>query len=131
MNGACGWFCGTFYTKSSRRLRKTKKTILPPQAVPLPLQGRLNVSLRNSTHLNYLSQNVTFSHLLFGRVSSGRKTIFLDTVYSLFTIHYSPFTYSLRYGLFTFHFSLFTKSSWFYLFASRHPKIQLYTFINM
>ena len=29
--------------------------------------------LRDSTHLNYLSQNVTFSHLLFGRVSSGRK----------------------------------------------------------
>ena len=66
-----------------------KKTILPPQAVPLPLQGRLNVSLRDSTHLNYLSQNVTFSHLLFGRVSLGRRNNFLDTVYSLFTTHHS------------------------------------------
>ena len=33
-----------------------KKTILPPQAVPLPLQGRLNIPLRDSTHLNPPSQ---------------------------------------------------------------------------
>ena len=33
-----------------------KKTILPPQAVPLPLQGRLNVSLTEQPHLNPPSQ---------------------------------------------------------------------------
>ena len=67
--------------------------------------------LRDSTHLNYLSQNVTFSHLLFGRVSLGRKTIFLDTVYSLFTIH-------LLIPIRTFHFSLFTQTNRFYTSAA-------------
>ena len=34
-------------------------------------------SLRVSTHLYHLSQNVTFSHLLFGTVSLGRKHFML------------------------------------------------------
>ena len=90
-----------------------KKTILPPQAVPLPLQGRLNVSLRDSTHLNYLSQNVTFSHLLFGRVSLGRRNNFLDTVYSLFTTHRSLIHNDKDFSRFTSHFSRFYISSIF------------------
>ena len=83
-----------------------KKTILPPQAVPLPLQGRLNVSLRDSTHLNYLSQNVTFSHLLFGRVSSGRNTFSL-----IRSTHYSSLTIHLFIPIWSFHFSLFTNKN--------------------
>ena len=91
MNGACGWFCGTFYTKSSRRLRKTKKTILPPQAVPLPLQGRLNVSLRDSTHLTSLIKE---------------ENIFIDTFYSLFTTHHSLIYNDTVFSRFTSRFSL-------------------------
>ena len=59
--------------------------------------------LRDSTHLNYLSQNVTFSHLLFGRVSSGRKTISL-----LRSTHYSPLTIHLFIAIWSFHVSLLT-----------------------
>ena len=91
MNGACGWFCGTFYTKSSRRLRKTKKTILPPQAVPLPLQGRLNVSLRDSTHLTSLIRE---------------ENIFIDTFYPLFITHHSLIFSDTDFSRFTSHFSL-------------------------
>ena len=89
-----------------------QKKILPPQAVPLPLQGRLNVSLRDSTHLNYLSQNVTFSHLLFGRVSSGRKTFLL-----IRSTHYSSLTIHLFIAIWSFHVSLFTKKT---DFTSKH-----------
>ena len=59
--------------------------------------------LRDSTHLNYLSQNVTFSHLLFGRVSSGRKTFSL-----IRSTHYSSLTIHLLIPIRTFHVSLFT-----------------------
>ena len=61
--------------------------------------------LRDSTHLNYLSQNVTFSHLLFGRVSSGRKTFSLirSTHYSSLTIHLFIVIWSFHVSLLTFH----------------------------
>ncbi len=64
--------------------------------------------LRDSTHLNYLSQNVTFSHLLFGRVSSGRKTISLihSTHYSSLTIHLFIAIWSFHVSLLTFHLML-------------------------
>ena len=65
--------------------------------------------LRDSTHLNYLSQNVTFSHLLFGRVSSGRKTISL-----IRSAHHSLFTIHLFITIRTFHVSLLT-------FHLKHP----------
>jgi len=38
---------------------RPKKTILPPQAVPLPLQVRLNVSLTGYYPLKHLSQGRT------------------------------------------------------------------------
>ena len=59
--------------------------------------------LRDSTHLNYLSQNVTFSHLLFGRVSLGRKTIS-----SIRSTHYSSLTIHLFIAIRSFHVSLLT-----------------------
>ena len=64
--------------------------------------------LRDSTHLNYLSQNVTFSHLLFGRVSSGRKTFSLirSTHYSSLTIHLFIAIRSFHVSLLTFHLML-------------------------
>ena len=78
-----------------------KKTILPPQAVPLPLQGRLNVSLTGQ-HPPKLPLTKRDIQSPFVRQSLIReKNNFLDKVYS-------PFTYSSRYGLFTFQFSLFT-----------------------
>ena len=64
--------------------------------------------LRDSTHLNYLSQNVTFSHLLFGRVSSGKKTFSLirSTHYSSLTIHLFIAIWSFHVSLLTFHLML-------------------------
>ena len=85
--------------------------------------------LRDSTHLNYLSQNVTFSHLLFGRVSLGRKrrhkqiarlrnkcamtcigdmnqNSFTNMVCSLFTTHHSLIHNDMDFSRFTSHLML-------------------------
>ena len=69
-----------------------KKTILPPLAVPLPLQGRLNVSLTG--------QHPPKSSL------TREENNFLDTVYSLFTTHYSLIHNDTDFSRFTFLFSL-------------------------
>ena len=79
-----------------------------------------NISLRDSTHLNYLSQNVTFSHLLFGRVSSGRKTISL-----IRSTHYSPLTIHLLIPIRTFHSKLLLSDT---NFASKHLKFLILTY---
>ena len=95
---------------------------------PPSFARKVKFFLRDSTHLNYLSQNVTFSHLLFGRVSSGRKTFSL-----IRSTHYSPLIIHLFITIcfFTFHFSLFTKSSWFYLFTSLPLDIQKSNYIHL
>ena len=87
------------------------------------MSRKRNMKIKISTHLNYLSQNVTFSHLLFGRVSSGRETISLirSTHYSLLTTHYSPLTIHLFITIWSFHFSLITQS--YFLFHTRHMNI--------
>ena len=65
-----------------------KKTILPPQAVPLPLQGRLNVSL-------------TGQHP--PKLPLTKKTTFL-----IRSTHYSPLTTHLFIAIWSFHVSLLT-----------------------
>ena len=78
-----------------------KKTILPPQAVPLPLQGRLNVSLTGQ-HPPKLPLTKRDIQSPFVRQSLIREEKnFLDTVYSLSTTH-------LFILIRTFHVSLFT-----------------------
>ena len=98
-----GGFVELFTQKVPAVCARQKKQSFHRKRSPLPLQGRLNVSLRDSTHLNYLSQNVTFSHLLFGRVSLGRKTISL-----IRSTHYSPLTIHLFITIWSFHVSLLT-----------------------
>ena len=75
-----------------------KKTILPPQAVPLPLQGRLNVSLTGQHPPNLPHQG--------GKETSHKENNFSDKVYSLFTTHHSLIYTDMVFSRFTFHFSL-------------------------
>ena len=80
-----------------------KKTILPPQAVPLPLQGRLNVSLTGK-HTPKLPLTKRDIQSPFVRQSLIREeNIFLDTVYSLFTTHLFITIWSFHVSLLTFH----------------------------
>ena len=66
-----------------------KKTILPPQAVSLPLQGRLNVSLTGQ-HPPKLPLTKRDIQSPFVRQSLIREeNNFLDMVFSRFTSHFS------------------------------------------
>ena len=89
-----------------------KKTILPPQAVPLPLQGRLNVSLtrQHPPKLPLTKRDIQSPFVRQSLIREEKKHLTKKTT---FLIRYSLFTYSYRYELFTFHFSLFTKSTCF------------------
>ena len=89
-----------------------QKTILPPQAVPLPLQGRLNVSLtgQHPPKLPLTKRDIQSPFVRQSLIREEKKHLTKKTT---FLIRYSLFTYSYRYELFTFHFSLFTKSTCF------------------
>ena len=96
-----------------------KKTILPPQAVPLPLQGRLNVSLTGQ-HPPKLPLTKRDIQSPFVRQSLIREeNNFLDTVYSLFTTHHSLIHNDMVFSRFISHFSL--KAANFYLLSPTHP----------
>ena len=65
---------------------KREKSVSKRYFLPFPNEGRLgwvlprkgNMKNKISTHLNHLSQNVTFSHLLFGRVSQGGIEVYMS-----------------------------------------------------
>ena len=96
-----------------------KKTILPPQAVPLPLQGRLNVSLTGQ-HTPKLPLTKRDIQSPFVRQSLIREeNNFIDTVYSLFTIH-------LFIAIQSSHFSL--KTAFNTVFAPKQLRIYLLTY---
>ena len=88
-----------------------KKTILPPQAVPLPLQGRLNVSLTGQHPPNLPHKGGRKRrHKQIARlrnkcamtcIGDMKQNSFTDMVYSPFTIH-------LFIPIRTFHVSLLT-----------------------
>ena len=83
-----------------------KKTILPPQAVPLPLQGRLNVSLTGQ-HPPKLPLTKRDIQSPFVRQSLIREeNIFIDTFYPLFITHHSLIHTDKNFSRLTFHLKL-------------------------
>ena len=92
-----------------------KKTILPPQAVPLPLQGRLNVSLTGQhppklplTKRDIQSPFVRQSLIREEKKHLTKKTTFLirSIHYSLFTTHHTLIYNDTDFSRFTSNFSL-------------------------
>ena len=82
---------------------KREGVIFPPYEGGLKVGANFNFQVAPSGYHQslYLSQNVTFSHLLFGRVSLGRKTIFL-----IRSIHHSLIQNDKDFSRFTSRFSL-------------------------
>ena len=83
-----------------------KKTIPPPQAVPLPLQGRLNVSLtgQHPPKLPLTKRDIQSPFVRQSLIREENNS--LDTVYPLFITHHSLIHSDMVFSVFTSHFSL-------------------------
>ena len=85
-----------------------KKTILPPQAVPLPLQGRLNVSLtgKHTPKLPLTKRDIQSPFVRQSLIREEKKHLTKKTTFLIRSTHYSPLTIHLFIPIWSFHFSL-------------------------
>ena len=87
-----------------------KKTILPPQAVPLPLQGRLNVSLtrQHPPKLPLTKRDIQSPFVRQSLIREEKKHLTKKTISLIRSTHYSPLTIHLFIPIRSFHVSLLT-----------------------
>ena len=87
-----------------------KKTILPPQAVPLPLQGRLNVSLtgQHPPKLPLTKRDIQSPFVRQSLIREEKKHLTKKTTFLIRSTHYSPLTIHLFIAICFFQFSLNT-----------------------
>ena len=87
-----------------------KKTILPPLAVPLPLQGRLNVSLtgQHPPKLPLTKRDIQSPFVRQSLIREEKKHLTKKTTFLIRSTHYSLLTIHLFIAIRTFHVSLLT-----------------------
>ena len=100
-----------------------KKTILPPQAVPLPLQGRLNVSLtgQHPPKLPLTKRDIQSPFVRQSLIREGKKHLTKKTTFLIRSTHYSPLTTHLFIAIWT---SLFSLKATAFNTASLHLRIK-------
>ena len=84
-----------------------KKTILPPQAVPLPLQGRLNVSLtgQHPPKLPLTKRDIQSPFVRQSLIREEKKHLTKKTTFLIRPTHHSLIHSDMVFSLFTKHLS--------------------------